>query len=88
MQGDTVIVRAYGNKPLIIMVWNVSADVVFITDDQCLKTLSEGRHAPMPIVFRFEDVFIYDKASLEIVKNISRYNKIDWSLLKPWKPTI
>ena len=88
MQGDTVIVRTYGNKPLIRRVWNVISGIVFITNDEYFKTLSEGGYAPMPIGFKIEDIFIYDMASLQIVKNINRSNDIDWSVLKPWKPPI
>ena len=60
MRGDTVIVKSFGDKPLIRKVWDVSKDVVFICNDENFETLIEGNKGLLPVGFHKDDVFRYN----------------------------
>ena len=49
MRGDFVIVRSYGELPLIRRIWDEDEKGVYITDDIHLKLLLDGKDALQPI---------------------------------------
>lgn len=60
MRGETVIVRAYGNEPLLRKVWDADNEVVFICSDENFDALTAGRPALNPVGFHRQNVFHYD----------------------------
>jgi hypothetical protein len=70
MKGEQVIVRAYGNQPLVRRVWGEGKKVIYITNDS-----NDG-----PIGFPRGDVFKYDQNAVNLIKD----KQCDWSKLKPW----
>lgn len=80
MRGETVIVRAFGGKPLIKKVWSLGARVVYLTDAEEMEKLLAGMVALPPIGFPKEDVFKYDP---DVASNLERIN---WSELSNWAP--
>ncbi len=80
MRGEIIIVRAYGDKPLIRRIWTIGKNVIYITNDEQFQLLTEGKKALEPIGFPVEDVFKYDP---EIAKSINK--RCDWHKLKLWK---
>ncbi|KXK05384.1 MAG: hypothetical protein UZ03_NOB001000882 [Nitrospira sp. OLB3] len=60
MRGEKIIVRAWGGRPLVRVVWDVCGESVLVTDEQGLESLMAGNDAPMPIGFPFNDVFAYE----------------------------
>ena len=77
MKGDQVIVRAFGDVPLVRRVWQADAHAVYITDDMTLAKLEKGEDAPFPIGFPREDVFAYES---DAAARIGRAGW-DWSSL-------
>lgn len=80
MRGDTVIVRAFGGKPLLLRVWSVGARVVYLTDDGGIERMRAGAEAVPPLGFPKEDVFKYEAAAAASLK------RVDWSKLTPYLP--
>lgn len=85
MRGERVIVRAFGNQPLARIVWEISENTVFITNDEQFKRLMEGAEdALMPIGFPSEDVFEYDSTWIASLKKEGE-SRPNWNKLRPWK---
>jgi hypothetical protein len=80
MRGETVIVRAFGGKPLIKKVWSLGARVIYLIDAEELEKLLAGREALSPIGFPKEDVFRYDP---ELARDLEG---VVWSELSNWTP--
>lgn len=55
MQGDLVIVRAYGSVPLVRRLWDENEKTVYITNDAGFKRLTEEDSEIWPIGFPRED---------------------------------
>lgn len=79
MRGDLVIVRAYGEEPLIRIIWAEEKEAVFITDDMNYKLLSAGQNAIQPIGFHWEDVFKFDDILAKDMKQLYDSGKWDWN---------
>lgn len=60
MRGDKVIVRSYGNKPLVRRVWEVTPDAIFICSEENYKTLIRGEDGLLPVGFPREFVYRYN----------------------------
>ncbi len=79
MRGEVVLVRAFGNRPVVRRVWAVDADVVLITDDEQFQRLLSNEPAALPIGFQKADVFRFDP-------QYAGRDRLDWSQLTPWSP--
>jgi len=84
MQGDLVIVRAYGGKPLVRRIWAEDETGIYITDDNQLKRLIAGKSAIPPIGFPKEDVFKYDPSLAAAIDDVSGNGGWDWNKLTPF----
>ncbi len=84
MRGDLVIVKAYGEKPLIRRIWNSNENVVYITNDEQFQLLIAGKDAIEPIGFPREDVFKYDQKLATSMERLHHNKKWDWNKLKSW----
>lgn len=60
MKGDKVIVRAFRNKALVRIVWEVVSDVVFICSEENYNALSNGKNGLLPVGFPREYVYRYN----------------------------
>jgi len=81
MKGQLVIVRSYGNEPLIRRIWEVRNHLVYIINDEEYKKLTSGQRAIEPIGFPKEDVFKYSPEILKILNH-----NVEWSKLEQWYP--
>lgn len=77
MRGELVIVRAFGNQPLLRRLWEIDNYAAYITDDKQYQLLCNGNNALEPIGFPIEDVYKYDP---EIANNLNI--EINWGKLK------
>lgn len=84
MQGDLVIVRAYGNVPLVRRVWDEEKNGVYITDDEGLRRLREGDTEVWPVGFPREDVFKFDPELAKDCDRLRESGKWDWNNLEPF----
>jgi hypothetical protein len=60
MKGDTVIVRSFGDKPLVRRVWEVTSEIVFICSEENYNVLSSGKEGLLPVGFPREYVYRYN----------------------------
>ncbi len=60
MRGQIVIVRAFGDKPLVRRVWDADDEAVYISGEAEFQRRSEGKDAPPPVPFPRHDVYEYD----------------------------
>jgi len=81
MRGEKVIVKAYGNKPLVRLVWSINSAVVFVTDNTGYRLMETESEATSIIGFPQEDVFKYDPA-LEKIIGQPTWN---WDELTPYE---
>ena len=76
-----VIVRAFGDRPLVRRVWYVGKRAVYVTDDKCLRLLAKGKEAPIPIGFPREDVFAYNAQLAKELEMLYKGKGLDWTTL-------
>lgn len=81
MRGDFVIVRAFGDIPLVRIVWDETDKIIYITNEEQYALLSAGKPALEPVGFPWEDVFIYDEEMANAMKRLINSGKWDWSNL-------
>jgi len=81
MRGDFVIVRAFGNIPLIRRLWDEDDYGIYITNDVQLQLLIDGKEALQPIGFPREDVFQYDPELASSMDRLIKSGKWDWNKL-------
>jgi hypothetical protein len=74
MKGDKVIVRTFGNKPVVCKVWEVTPQVVAVCSEENFEILSQGKEGLWPVGILKCDVFKYTPNT----KNIS------WEHLTPY----
>jgi len=60
MKGDKVIVRSFGDKPLVRMVWEITSSAVFICTEENFSALSRGNNGLWPVGFPKECVYRYN----------------------------
>ena len=84
MKGETVIVRAYGNEPLVRRVWSCDEDVVFICTEENYLALESGHDALNPVGFLRNDVFEYDARRLKQLQLNYKTRPELWLKLMPW----
>jgi hypothetical protein len=85
MRGDFVIVRAFGNIPLIRRLWDEDNHYIYITNDEQFQLLTNNYEALEPIGFPTEDVFKYDQELAESMEDMVREGKWNWDALVPWR---
>lgn len=60
MKGDKVIVRTFGNKPVVCQVWEADLEIVAVCSPQNYEALSRGEEGLWPVGFPREDVYRYN----------------------------
>lgn len=82
MRGDIVIIRTYGDIPLIRRVWDEDGnDIIYITNDEQFQLLIDGKEALEPIGFPRRDVFKYDPELTSFMDRLYKEGKWDWNKL-------
>jgi hypothetical protein len=74
MKGDIVIVRSFGDKPLVRRVWEVTSEIVFICSEENYNVLSSGKEGLLPVGFPREYVYRYNP-------KMNTSNQISWDKL-------
>lgn len=81
MKGDKVIVRSFGNKPLVRRVWEVAQDVVFICSEENYIALSSGKAGLLPVGFPKEFVFRYNPKQDAVLNTPNVWNRLELYVL-------
>ena len=84
MRGDFVIMRAFGDIPLIRRLWDEDNNGVYITNDELFQLLTEGKGSIQPIGFPQEDVFKYDPELASSMDRLFKNGEWDWNKLVPF----
>jgi hypothetical protein len=71
MKGDKVIVRTFGNKPVVCKVWEVTPQVVAVCSPENYERLSSGKDGLWPVGILREDVYQY----------VPNHEKLSWERL-------
>ena len=80
MKGEFVVVRAYGEEPKVLRIWEVRGDTALVSAPDQFAKLESGAEALLPVGFPMQDVFQYDpKLEGEIASG-----KIEWQHLTPY----
>lgn len=84
MRGDKVIVRSFGDRPLVRRVWAADEEGVYISAEGEYQKLSRGEEALSPVGFPREDVFRFDP---EIAATAEHEDAalMDWGRLVQWE---
>ncbi len=77
MRSERVIVRAYGNSPVVCRIWDEDVRGFYVTNDEQYELLMAGKEAIPPIGIPKEDVFKYDTS----LKNCTKNGVCDWGNL-------
>lgn len=85
MKGETVIVRAYGNEPQALKVWDADTEHVCVCDDAVYRELQSGTSERNPIGFFREDVFTYNENLFREVLREYKTKPSVWNRLKVWR---
>ena len=85
LKGEKVILRAFGERPVVRLVWRISDGMVLVTDEAGFAALQAGMGADIiPIGFPLNDVFAYDgEAAAEILNRYIEGSPIEWQKLSP-----
>lgn len=83
-----MLVRAYGGRPLVRLAWawDEKEDVVYITDETCIKKLLSGQDGPLPIGFHRNDVFAFDRHIADgVLEEYECNGHVEWTRLHQWE---
>lgn len=61
MRGDRVIVKAFGNRPLLRRVWDVSSTKVYVLDEESFQRRQVHEDTSLPMAWRRDVVFCHDE---------------------------
>ena len=84
MQGEKVIVRAFGGEPLIRLIWEAGPEVVYICTEEGYKKLL-AREVWIPVGFPREDVFSYDPTLVNELLERRPHETSVWERLTIWR---
>lgn len=84
MRGDKVIVRSFGDRPLVRRVWSADELGVYISAEGEYQKLSRGEEALSPVGFPREDVFTFD-SEVAAVAEREDGALMDWGRLVQWE---
>jgi hypothetical protein len=84
-RGDLVVVRAYGAKPLIRRVWEVTEQAVYISDEKNYQLLADGLNGLEPVGNLRKYVFIYDPATFPAETEGIPQDEAFWAQLQKYE---
>jgi hypothetical protein len=85
MRGDKVIVRSFGDRPLVRRVWSANEHGVYISAEQEFEKLTRGEEALSPVGFPREDVFEFDPEVAATAERANGPDQFDWGRLNLWE---
>ena len=62
MQGKLVIIKVVGGQFVVITIWSIGQNIMYVTDEKNYDLLINNRNRVVPIGVPKEDVFEHDKA--------------------------
>lgn len=83
MKGTTVVLRTFGDIPVVAKVWGVSEGIVSVCSPENYNRLSSGMGGLMPIGFKSRDVFVVDAKTRESIAS-GGCTVLEWNSLTPW----
>jgi hypothetical protein len=84
MRGDLVIIRTYGNLPLIRRVWDEDQYAIYITNDEQFKILTNKKDG-FYLGFQQKDVFKFNPELAKEMEILYKKGEWDWNKLEPLK---
>jgi hypothetical protein len=84
MQGELVIVRAYGDEPLVRRLWETTPEAVYICSEENYQNLISGKPAMNAVGVHREYVFRYEPAIAEELLENYESTPGWWWRLTPW----
>ncbi len=85
MRGDLVIVKTHKERPVLLKVWEVTEQAVFVCCEETFQKLSLGVDGIWTIGVRPEEVFQFNSAIADSIRNDGNTYLPDWDSLPPWK---
>lgn len=94
VRGAKVVVRAFGDRPLVRRVWEITDRKVYICNEKVYQELARGEYTPFsPVGFPWNDVFCYDEEVAKLVpaeaeddySQSSWKDSTFWLALKHWR---
>lgn len=87
MRGELVLVRKYGGRAGVGIVWDVLEGTVLIYGESLYLLAVDGKSHLHPVGFSLEDVFTYYSEIGEEARVSGDYVP-DWSLLPLWQKSL
>jgi hypothetical protein len=84
-RGDLIVVRAYGDKPLIRRVWEVTDRAVYIHSEENYHKRKAGIDAPDMVGFPRLDAYVYDPETFPPDTEGIRQDAAFWAALQPYQ---
>ena len=81
IRGEMVLVRTFGDRPVVRRVWDSAKGLIYICSDKQFDMMANGEDSPPPIGFPANDVYCYDEVSK---KFLSSDGHMDWTKLNPF----
>lgn len=81
MRGDLVIVRTFGDIPLIRRLWKEDENTIYITNNEQYQILINGKIGLEPIGFPKKDVFKFSPELAPSIDQLYKTGKLDWNKL-------
>jgi hypothetical protein len=86
VRGTQVLVRAFGNKALIRLIWDFDDDTVSIVTEANYHRLQSGAAGLRPVAFPRADVYAYDEAAAAVAIEGEPLDAATWAGLTRWEP--
>ncbi len=85
MRGDLVIVRAFGNRPLLRRVWDATSTRVYVLDEDSFQRRQANKDALAPMGWPRDVVFYHDEKLLTDLVRGYKANPTLWKQLKIYR---
>lgn len=84
-RGDTIVVRSYGNKPLIRRVWQVTDRAVYIHSEENYQKHIQGIAVVGPVGFPRDDAYVYEPDTFPADAEGVSQGATFWHQLRPYQ---
>jgi hypothetical protein len=86
MRGDLVIARTYGDRPVVLRVWDHGPRSIYLTDENHFTMMSSGRAVHMTVGFPRDDVYEFDESIATQALARPVWGPEEWDSLKKLSP--
>ena len=87
MRGQYVLLRAFGNKPIVRRIWDVTEDTVYIVSAENFERLTADLSGLWPVAFPRSDVFHYDESLASLCNDGRPLTDEAWAQMQLWSPS-